>query len=241
MQGVARAADVLRALMPHQAGLTLAQLSGELELPKSSVHRLVAALNEEGLVSASKGGRVRLGPLMFELANATQRALGEELYEAMHMLAKDLEETVDLAVLDGDSLRFVAQVPGRKRLSAVSAVGARFPLHCTSTGKLFLARMRRDRASDLLPARLPRLTQNTITSRKELWGELDRSLARGYGIDREEHHEGIAAIGTLLRDELGSVAGISVPMWTQRFYGHEKELAARLMSVCEPLLALPPR
>jgi DNA-binding IclR family transcriptional regulator len=241
LQVVNRTADVLRALKDHPQGLTLAELSGSVALPKSSVHRLVAALQQEGLLAGGSRGRIRLGPLLVQLAGASERSLGEELLAAMRRLSADLHETVDLSVLDGDCIRFVAQQPGQRRLRAVSAVGARFPVHSCASGKALLAHLPRDEVAGLLPARLPALTPNTITTRKRLFDELDRIREAGVAFDRQEHSEGISAVGAVLADAWGSIAGISVPVPTQRFVGHEQELAEHLLAICEPVLAAPAR
>ena len=79
-----------------------------------------------------------LGPLLERLAAATRLTLPERVRPALEQLRAELEETVDLAVLDGAQLRFVDQLPAPHRLRAVSAVGETFPLHCTANGKALL-------------------------------------------------------------------------------------------------------
>ena len=170
-----------------------------------------------------------LGPLFERLAAATRLTLPERVRPALERLRAELEETVDLAVLDGAELRFVDQLtaPDRHRLRAVSAVGEAFPLHCTANGKALLAALPRERALALLPARLQRLTPATIASRPALETELDRiRAAGGVAFDREEHTEGISAAGAVVRDAAGApVAAISVPVPTPRFHRAERRLA----------------
>lgn len=226
-----RTAAVLRALIAHRGGLTLSELAAIAGLPVSSVHRLVAALDEEGLVRAQPRGRIFLGPLITQAAPEGETVLAREVREAMLALSTAVEETVDVSVLDGDTIRFVAQTPAGGRLRAVSSVGVRFPLHCTGSGKAFLARMGRAEASALLPARLPRLTAHSITSRRALWRELDEVRATGLGFDREEHHLGIASVGTLLTGGDGATIALSVVAPSVRFYGREPELARALLAV----------
>ena len=112
------------------------------------------------------------------------------------------------------------------RLRAVSAVGARFPAHCTANGKAFLAALPPDRALALLPARLPRCTPHTIVKRSALLQELERVRGRGVAFDREEHTEGICAVGAAVLGPLGPLAAISVPMPTTRFRAGEQRCAA---------------
>lgn len=231
VQSIARAGRVLRALEGAPDGLPLVELAAAVELPKSTVHRLVGALADEGLLSTAAGGHVTLGPLLERLAAATRLTLPERVRPALERLRDELEETVDLAVLDGAELRFVDQLPAPHRLRAVSAVGEAFPLHCTANGKALLAALPPDRALALLPSRLPRLTPATITTRTALLAELDhiRTQPGGVAIDREEHTEGICAAGAVIRDAAGTpVAVLSVPIPTPRFRRQEARLARAL-------------
>jgi DNA-binding IclR family transcriptional regulator len=131
-------------------------------------------------------------------------------------------------VLDGDHLRFIDQIAAPHRLRAVSAVGATFPLHCTANGKALLAELSPDEVARILPTRLRRCTEATITVRAELVAELARVRSTHVAFDREEHTAGISAAGIAIRDPFGALAAISVPMPTQRFEGREAEIADAL-------------
>ncbi len=225
IQAIARAARVLRALEAAPAGLGLAELSAAVSLPKSTVHRLTTALAAEDLVASAPGGRIVLGGGLARLAQAGLAALPTRLRPALESLSRATGETVDLAVLDGDSVRFVDQLPGAQRLRAVSAVGAVFPLHCTANGKAFLAALGPDRARVLLPGKLARLTPHTITSHRALEGELEEVSRAGVAFDREENSDGICAVGAAVLAPGGPAAALSVPVPTPRFLGAERRLA----------------
>jgi len=231
VQSIARAGAVLRALEAAPGGLALGELSAAVGLPKSTVHRLVAALTAEELIGAAPDGRIRLGGGLARLGAASRESLGAELMPVLRQLHSEVDETVDLAVLDGTVVRFVEQIAAPHRLRAVSAVGAAFPLHCTANGKALLAVLPAEHALSLLPARLERFTANTIVARKALLAELDQVRRDGVAYDREEHTEGICAIGAAVGDPADSpVAAISVPVPTPRFRGNEGHYAASLRS-----------
>jgi DNA-binding IclR family transcriptional regulator len=231
VQSIARAGAVLRALEAKPAGLPLGELSAAVGLPKSTVHRLVAALAAEELVGTAPDGRIRLGGGLTRLGAASRESLGAELMPVLRQLRSELDETVDLAVLDGTVARFVEQIAAPHRLRAVSAVGAAFPLHCTANGKALLAALPDEHALSLLPARLDRFTPNTIVTRKALLAELSEVRSDGLAYDREEHTEGICAIGAAVSDAAGGpVAAISVPVPTPRFQGQETRYADSLRS-----------
>jgi len=224
-------AHILRALDGEPQGLSLSQLAKRVDLPRSSVHRIVTALSAEGLLAAaSPNGRVMLGPEIGRLA-AGRREFWRELRPYMERLFYLLGETVDCSVLDGDHVRFVDQIPGRHRLRAVSVVGSSFPLHSTANGKAILAELSAEELARLLPGRLKRYTDNTITSPGMLTRELARIREAGVAFDHEEHTIGISAAGIALRDPSGDFAALTVPMPTQRFAGNEDEVAAALRDV----------
>lgn len=231
VQAIARAGAILRALETTPEGLGTSELSTATQLPKSTVHRLVAALAEEDLVAQGSDGRARLGGGIARLATAGREALSERLRPVLLDLRRRLDETVDLAVLDGASVRFVDQVPAPRRLRATSAVGELFPLHCTANGKALLAAMSREQVEALLPASLERFTPATVVSRAKLIAELEQVGEVGVAFDREENTEGICAAGVGVGGN--AMAAISVPVPAQRFYGREDELAAAVRAAGE--------
>jgi len=234
IQAIARAGRVLRALEAAPAGLALGELAERVELPKSTVHRLVGALAREELTASAPDGRIVLGGAVGRMAAAGQATLPARLRPILEELSRETGDTVDLAVLDGTSVRFVDQLPGPQRLRAVSAVGAEFPLHCTANGKALLAALGPAEARALLPARLRRCTAATITSRAALLEELATVAREGVAYDREEHSEGICAVGAAVLDASGRpVAALSVPAPSTRFAGSEARYAQAVRAAAQ--------
>jgi DNA-binding IclR family transcriptional regulator len=232
IQVISRVAEILRALESAPDGLSLSELALAVSIPKSTVHRLIAALETEDFVTPAGAGRIYLGRGIARLGAATRSGLREQVRPFLLRLHQELEETVDLSVLDGASVRFIDHIGAPHRLRAVSAIGAAFPLYCTANGKAFLAAMPSEQAAAILPAVLPALTDHTITARKDLWAELERIRATGVAVDREEHTVGIAAVGGVISDPYGPVGAISVPVPAQRFAGNEETLASALHATC---------
>jgi len=231
IQVVARVADVLRALAAAPDGLSLSELAAAVGMPKSTVHRLVSALEGEEFVTPARVGKIHLGRGIARLGAATRDSLRDQIRPFLLRLHQELEETVDLSVHDGPNARFIDHIPAPHRLRAVSAVGAAFPLWATANGKALLAAMPDEEVAVVLPARLEPFTPHTITSRRELRQELVRVREEGVAYDREEHTLGICAVGAVVRDPYGAVAAISVPVPAQRFAGNEPELARALVEV----------
>ncbi len=232
VQVIARAAEILRALEGSN-GMSLGQLAGKVGLPKSTVQRIISALDSENfVVSASPGGRLRLGPALVRIAHSIRFPLAETAAPYLRELSEKTGETVDLAVMDADKAVFVDQIPGSHRLRAVSAIGVSFPLHCTANGKAMLAALD-DAALSRVKKRmhLTAFTENSIRSWKKLEEELLTIRETGLAFDREEHSIGISAIGTAIIGFDGEIAAITIPTPTVRFTKKEPELA-RVLTLC---------
>jgi DNA-binding IclR family transcriptional regulator len=238
VQVVERTARILRALAEAPDGLSLSQVAERVGLARSTVHRLVGALQvERFVVSVSPNGRVKLGPGLASLAVIALPDLVRDLHPHLARLSREMNETVDLSVLQHDHVLFVDQVAAPRRLRAVSAVGASFPAHCPANGKILLSTLPDAQLVELLPAKLERLTPNTIVDRKRLLAELEVARQERVAYDREEHTLGICGVGCVVRDPVGRIASISVPLPAQRFYGDEQRVADALLRACDEIEA----
>ena len=140
IQVLQRAADVLRLCAVRKQGLSLGQIATALELPRSTVQRIVSTLMNEGLLRGDGSRRsIRLGAALYALANTQRIDVVEIAHPYLKTLSEQTGETVDLALFKGDHLVFVDQVAGSHRLRAVSSVGEIFPLETTANGRAALA------------------------------------------------------------------------------------------------------
>jgi DNA-binding IclR family transcriptional regulator len=236
VQVIARAAAILHALEDEADGLSLGQIAQRVNLARSTVQRIVAALTaEKFLIAASPNGRVRLGPTILRLAASARTDFVAIARPFLVQLSNELKETVDLAVVKKDHLVFIDQVIGSHRLRAVSAVGETFPLHCTANGKAYLAGLETDAIARLIGASYEQRTPRTLTRLEDLLKDLKSVRKTGVAFDREEHTQGICAAGVATRDPLGNVIAISVPVPAQRFYQHQRNIAAQLRATKEAL------
>ena len=229
VQVIARAATILRALEEENAGLSLGQIAQKVNLARSTVQRIVAALETEKLViAATPNGRVRLGPTILRLAASVRSDFIALARPFLERLSEELHETVDLSTVKKNHLVFIDQVIGSQRLRAVSAVGDTFPLYCTANGKAYLAQLTDDAIEALIGRAYEARTPHTLTRLDALLGDLKTARKSGIAYDREEHTLGICAAGVALHDPLGNAVAISVPVPTQRFKEHQALIAERL-------------
>lgn len=238
VQVIARAVSILRALEDENTGLSLGQIAQRVSLVRSTVQRIVAALESEKLViAATPHGRVRLGPAILRLAASVRTDFIALARPHLEKLSEDLQETVDLATVKKDHLVFIDQVIGPQRLRAVSAVGETFPLYCTANGKAYLAQLTDAAVEALVGKNYSARTPCTITTLGALLEDLKAARASGVAYDREEHATGICAAGIALYDPLGNAVAISIPVPAQRFAGREREIGERLLATKRSLQA----
>jgi len=231
IQVIARAAAILRTLEAHPDGLSLGEIAKRVDLPRSTVQRIVDALAHENLVVApSTNSGVRLGPALITLGAAAKFEIADLARETLEIIAHETGETVDLAVFDQNKIVFIDQVPGMHRLQAVSAVGLAFSLHCSANGKAVLAALP-DEKLDRLRKKLvlEPFTKNTIRTWEELEKEIQAVQETGIAYDREEQSMGICAVSAALTGPSGEIAAISIPVPTQRFISKDAALADILL------------
>jgi DNA-binding IclR family transcriptional regulator len=232
MQVVSRAAQVLRALDGEHRGLSLSELSERTGLPRSTVHRLVAALQVERLVvAAPTTGRTRLGPELTRLAAGGRLDVRDELRPHLEELHRVLDETIGLSVMDGDGVRFVDQITANHPLQAVTAVGELLPAWSSASGRALLATLAPEERERLVPRKLVAHVPTTTTERREVLAAIERAGRDGIAVTREEYTEGVCAAAVAVRDAFGALAAISVSVPTARFTRRTDAIAGALLDV----------
>jgi len=239
IQVIARAAAILRALENESDGLSLGKIAKRVNLPRSTVQRIVTALAEEQMViAATPNARVMLGPAILRMATNTHFDFGQFMRPHLEKLALETGETVDLSMQQGDKMVFVDQiVSNQHRLRAVSAIGASFPLFSSANGKAALSLLDDDEIARMLDGKLFEETPNTIQTVDELLADIASIRESAIAIDNEEHTEGISALGTAFHDPVGRVFAVSIPVPTTRFLRSQDSLRAALLSFRTELLA----
>lgn len=216
IQVIARAAAVLRALKSDPSGLSLGQIARAVALPRSTVQRIVAALQAERLVIADRrGGGLRLGPEVSALAEATRHNIVETCRLLLSELSEETGETADLSVMRGAGMIFLDQVPGQHRLRTVSSIGEVFPLTTTANGRACLARLPAPKAEKLILAEWDRRGVDGDVA--ALMAALAEVRDSGLAYDLNDHTAGICAIGIAFADPGGDLHAISVPVPATRF------------------------
>jgi IclR family transcriptional regulator, acetate operon repressor len=182
--------------MPHPA--TLAELAATAGVPKPTMHRWLAALEQSGLLQRTLDGRrFELAPRATRLAFSIlgNRPGGAVRHEILQRVVQEVGEACNLTVLDGTQVSYLDRVEAEWLLRISFQRGSKVPAYCSASGKLFLALMRPAKR-DLLLRQMPleRLTDNTIASKPELLRELAEIRRNGYALDREEFLAGLVCL-----------------------------------------------
>jgi DNA-binding IclR family transcriptional regulator len=230
---VANAARVLKAFSAIEREWGVSEMARRLDIAKSTAHRLLATLTDEGLLEQDAGtGRYRLGLAVFDLAAAVQSAdLHEAVLSPMTSLRNRTGETVQVAVLDGREVVYVERLDSPNTLRLFIGVGRRNWAHCCGCGKVLLAFSPSDRVDRLLDGwALPQRTPQTITSLPALRRDLDETRRRGYSMNRHESEVGVVSVAAPIRDATGqTIAAISVAGPSDRLDQHLLELSQATM------------
>jgi len=221
VQSVARAADLLKALGAHGGPATVFDLADRCGLNRSTAWRILATLEDEGLVERDPAtGRYEIGYALVALgAAAGHDPLVRRARPALRALAEACLETASLAVPRGMQLVYVDQVQA-PHVMAADWLGRATPLHATSTGKALLAWLSEDDIGAALPGRLERFTDTTITTRAVLRGELAQVRERGYAVSRGELEPALWGVSAPVLDGGRPVAVVSA-------WGVESRIRAR--------------
>jgi len=239
IQVIARAASILRALEARPAGLSLAEIAREVGLARSTVQRIVGALAAEDFVAEAQPGRgARVGPGLARIAASLGSSSVELVRPHLRALSEEVGETVDLSVLSGGSAVFVDQIPGRHRLIALSAVGERFPLHCTANGKAMLACFAQQDTAALIDKSVIAHPSHRLADRAKLLKEIEAVRRRHLAHDLGEHDVGISALGVATLDCFGRPIAVSIPVPTLRFAKRRDQLAKALVGFRKKLRAI---
>ena len=191
--------DLLAENAGHAAGPS--ELARRLGLPKSSIANICNALADMGLVRRVGTG-FALGRKLAELGGAYLASvdLVQEFYEAAQLLPTGSDETIQLAVLDGLEMTYLARHDGRQPVRLTSQIGRRLPATVTATGKAALASLATDDLDERLgrAGPLPTFTPNSIGTVEALRADLVAVRQRGYAMDDEETVEGVVCFGVMI-------------------------------------------
>jgi IclR family acetate operon transcriptional repressor len=214
-----KALRVLDAFGEQSAAWSEAALREHVEMPSTTLNRILRSLERAGYLLRGSDGRYRLGVAALRLGRRASASLDLPAILDRHLgeLARRTEELVILAVPDLSTRRatYVAIADCPKRLRVTAEVGTTVPLTAGATAKTILA-FRPQADIEAVLQRAPRaLAAGTITDRKQIRRHLKTTARRGWGFSWEETYDGAWAVAAPVLDDQGhalAAFGVATPI-----------------------------
>jgi IclR family KDG regulon transcriptional repressor len=220
VRAVERALQIMDCFDDEHPEMGISEIAQVVGLHKATAYRIVTTLvNYDYLEWMPDSQKYKLG---LELSNLGYKVirrmdLRREALPHMRKLVQEWDETCDLSIFNQGRAFYIEVLRGNHALTIAAAVGQRLPIHCTASGKLFLAYLPPEEMNAILNQPLTAYTENTITSPEMLRDHLEVVRERGYAVDVEEYELGICAIAAPIFDRRGTViAAIGGPSPTSR-------------------------
>jgi IclR family KDG regulon transcriptional repressor len=206
--------DILEQIKTSESGYKLADLARAIDLPKATVYRILTTLEGRGYLDRGADGNYRMAKKLFEMQRAEplEQILTRAAQPIMEKLAASSKETVNLGILDAGEVVVINTVESAQAVRMSSKIGNRRYIHSTALGKVLVAGMPEKDVARLIRMKgLPRLTEQTLTTRAALTAELQKIRQQGWALDDQENEIEGRCIGAPITGPDGrTVAALSV-------------------------------
>lgn len=222
-QTLVRGLRVLETLTTQDRPIGVGELARTLDLPKSTVQRLLRTLAQEGWAQTSNDAvtRWQISPRLISLARGDNlsRSLRDVAMPHLTALGASTGETVHFSVLDRDvQLVLIERVDSIHPVRTFNAIGATTALHTSCSGKAVLAMLPPAHVEEILARPLAKVMPNTIVDPQHLTHQILEARDRGYAVNISENRANVCAVGAAVADGSGRpVAAVAVSMPDIRF------------------------
>jgi len=215
IEALARGLDILELFSPQNTSLSLTEVVSLLKLNKSTIFRLLSTLETMGYLDRDpETRRYRPSLKVLHLGYTVINSLDVRQVARPHLerLAREVEETVSLCMLDGHHVIYVDRVRNKSIVGVMLKTGSRIPAHCATVGKVLLADLPSDELDLYLNgAELTQCTPRTISEQEALFVELAKARKNGYALCDGELAVGLRAAGApIYNHQQKAVAAINV-------------------------------
>lgn len=218
VQTIERVSFILDRVGQNPQGMSIRDLSADLNLPKGTVHRILSSLAYFGYIRQEPETKTYfLGLKLMELNTllAAQLDLRKVAEPILGELAERTKMTAHMVILDRGEVVYIEKIEARQPaggLKMASRVGSRNPVHSSAVGKVILSGLPEGAVDALIREKgLPRRTANTITDPEQFKEHLAAVRSQGYAVDDEENEQGIRCLAAPVFDgKRRVVAAISV-------------------------------
>lgn len=226
-----RALSIIELLVKNVHGLSMTDISEQLGIPRTATHRLLGELKDMGYLKQPNNGNLYLLTIRLASLGLTYLAasgITDATQPLLDELARETGELVRLAMIERDSLIYVAKAQGaRTGLRYDPDAGAEVYLPAASSGHAWLAAVSEDRALELIGLqgmqRATSMGPNAPRTLRELMEKIEQTRVRGYGLVHNSYEAGTSAMAVLIRNQTNqrpvaalSIAGPSVRMTDEK-------------------------
>ncbi len=205
---VKRALTILDTIAARPGGMTNADLSRKLQIPKSSASYILRALENSGYLRRSQNGKYKLGLKLLSLRHSALEELDirELALPTLEQLVEHTGKTGHIAILDREEAVYIERVAAPGFVKMDTWIGRRMDLHSTAVGKALLAFQSMEFLQQVMASRgLPPHTPKTIIGQGKLLKELEKVRADGYAVDDEENSVGVRCAAAPIFNSEGTV------------------------------------
>ena len=206
---VERALAMLEAVAQGPEGLSNAEISRKLQIPKSSASYILRTLEKQGYLTRDPdSGKYRVGLKILSLSRGALSGLDvrEVALPIMRHLMEKTHLTCHLAILDGSDAVYIEKVEPQGFIKMDTWVGRRMRVHATSVGKAMAAHIPRERLERIIAETgMEKRTPKTITTLPRLLKDLEKVRDQGYAVDDEENNIGARCLGAPIFNQDGSI------------------------------------
>jgi len=237
VQSVDRTFDILEFLATEQNGATLAQITEKLDLPKSTIHRLLGVLIQREFVRKNAdNNRYRLGPGFITLCShyLNNLELKTESSPFMEELSVNTGNVVFLAIRQENRMVYIDNKEQINSLRKYAIIGQSKPLYCTSLGKSLLMGLSDDEIRILLKNETyEKRGPNTISNIESLLQDIRECKRRGWSLDNQEAEPAINCVAAPVYDYRGQVIAAISTSWVLAQHPEMKpEIMAQQVMKC---------
>ena len=242
LQSVQNGLFILKLFSKARPVWGITDISKELQLPKSTVSRVINDLVKEDYLQKT-GNKYCLGLSILSLAGIimSHMEIHREAFEPLKALVSKIDETAHISILEGTHLLYLLKVECKHRVRLLSHVGKNHPPSCSSSGKLLLAYQSEELIDEVIKKGLPKRGPNSVTDPQQLFSQLTTIKQNEYSVCLDEMHDDVVSIAAPIKDYAGKViASVSIagprdripdeliPRFTNEIVKTGKEISYRL-------------
>ncbi|MGB4407077.1 MAG: IclR family transcriptional regulator [Sphaerochaeta sp.] len=229
-----RILDILETVALHPQGISLSDIAQSLEVPKSSIHPLLATLADRNyLKSNKKEQRFFLGENLFVLGNkfVNDADILDKIKEVLLYVAEKTSETLYFGVLSNLDVLYLIKADQFSNFRVVSNPGNKLPAYSTGYGKALLSQFSAAQIRSLYPSgTLPQITGNTLSTVDALNEQLEAIRNSGFSYEKGESTTGIQCVAVPIIVEGKVLSGMSIAVPVFRYdAAREQEFKAYLL------------